>query len=177
MKLNNSSESQIRRAPEPGVRGFLLLFCLILIFGTPFVAIYNLINDFQNASGDFDYIPGLRLFLIVESGIRATIILFSILAGASILSLWSSAILLTRAYLITFLCSLLLGIALLFLLVEFPVDYYDLVLRKLSFETISSLLYFVVCYLYINFSKRVRVTFPESFPEKKTIKHDRSKEQ
>ncbi len=160
----NESDSQIRKGPEPGVKGFLLFFCIVLIFLTPFVAIYNLINDYQNASGDFDYIPGLRLFLIVESGLRAFVILFSILAGASILSLWNGAVRLTKAYLITFLCSLVLGMALLFSLVEFPPDYYDLVLTKVAYETIGSLIYFVVCYLYISFSRRVRATFPDSFP-------------
>lgn len=161
----NESESQIKRSPEPGVRGLLLFFCIVFIFLTPFVGIYNLINDYQNASGDFEYIPGLRLFLIVESGLRAFVILFSILAGASILSLWNNAIRITKAYLISFLCSLVLGMALLFSLVEFPPDYYDLVLTKVAYETIASLIYFVVCYLYINFSRRVRATFPESFPE------------
>ncbi|HOQ31072.1 MAG TPA: DUF2569 family protein [Candidatus Hydrogenedens sp.] len=170
----NSSESQIKRGPEPGVRGFLLFFCIVFIFLTPFVGIYNLINDYQNASGDFDYIPGLRLFLIVESGLRSFVILFSIFAGASILSLWNGAVRITKAYLISFLCSLVLGMALLFSLVEFPPDYYDLVLGKIAYETIGSLIYFIVCYLYINFSKRVRVTFPDSFPEIRNKKKEES---
>jgi len=135
------------------------------IFLTPFVGIYNLINDYQNASSDFDYIPGLRLFMIVESILRAFVILFGILAGASILSLWNEAIRITKAYLISFLCSLVLGMALLFSLVEFPPDYYDLVLSKVAYETLTSLVYFIVWYLYINFSRRVRITFPNSFPE------------
>lgn len=161
----NDLESKIIREPEPGVQGFLLVFCVMLIFVTPFVGIYNLVNDYQNASEDFDYIPGLRLFLIVESALRVFIILFSILAGASILSLWKGAIRLTKAYLICFLCSLVLGMALLFSLVEFPLDYYDLVLTKITYEIISSLIYFIVCYSYINFSRRVRITFPDSFPK------------
>lgn len=169
----NDLESTIIRGPEPGVRGFLLVFCIMLIFVTPFVGIYNLINDYQNASADFDYIPGLRLFLIVESALRGFVILFSILAGASILSLWRGAIRLTKAYLICFLCSLVLGMALLFSLVEFPLDYYDLVLTKITYEITASLIYFIVCYSYINFSRRVRITFPDSFPE---IRNKKQKE-
>lgn len=133
----------------------------MLIFGTPFVSIYNLINDYQSASGDFDYIPGLRLFLIIESVIRGILIIFSILAGASILSLWSMAIRITKAYLITFMCCFLLGVALFFIMVEFPPEDYEVLFSKLATETISSLIYFVFCYLYVSFSRRVRVTFPE----------------
>jgi hypothetical protein len=82
------------------------------------------------------------------------VILFGIFAGASILSLWKSAIILTKAYLIIFLCTLVLGITLLFSLVEFPPDYYEFVLSKVAYETISSLIYFIICYLYINFYKK-----------------------
>ncbi len=176
MSLTNSSESesQIKKGPEPGVNGLFLLLCLTFIFFAPFVGIYNLINDYQNASPDFGYIPGLRLFMVLESILRGFVILFGIFAGASILSLWKSAIILTKAYLIIFLCTLVLGITLLFSLVEFPPDYYEFVLSKVAYETISSLIYFIICYLYINFSKRVRVTFPESFPE--THKHTKNKD-
>jgi len=175
MNLSNSSESelQIKKTLEPGVNGLFLLLCLVFIFFAPFVGIYNLINDYQNASPDFDYIPGLWLFMILESILRAFVILFGIFAGASILSLWRGAIVLTKAYLITFLCSLVLGITLLFSLVEFPPDYYEFVLSKVAYETIASLIYFIICYLYINFSKRVRITFSESFPKSHKNKKDK----
>ncbi|HOV32188.1 MAG TPA: hypothetical protein PLX23_02340 [Candidatus Hydrogenedens sp.] len=162
---NNESESQIKKVLKPGVNGLFLLLCLAFIFFAPFVGIYNLINDYQNASPDFGYIPGLWLFMVLESILRAIVILFGIFAGAAILSLWKNAILLTKAYLITFLCTLVLGITLLFSIVKFPPDYYEFVLSKVAYETIASLVYFIVCYLYINFSRRVHITFPESFPE------------
>ncbi len=163
--LKDTSAS--RDDEKVGVGGFLLVFCIILIFGSPFVGIYKLVNDVQSASTEFEYVPGLKSFLVIYIAIRALLILFSIIAGASLLSGWSGAVWLVKAYLMTFLFCLVMGIAMLFLLVEFPPEDFEFIAYKLGVETVLSLIYFAFCYGYISLSRRVRRTFPEAFPSAK----------
>lgn len=162
-KLNGSSPSG--GEDKTGVGGFLIVFCIILIFGVPFVSIYKLVNDLQTASTEFEYVPGLKLYLVFYTAIRAVLIIFSIFAGASLLSEWHGAVWLVKAYLLTFLFCLLLGISMLFLLVDFSPEDYEFLVYKLGVETISSLIFFAFCYGYISLSKRVRRTFPHAFPK------------
>lgn len=163
--LRDSSGS--RGEEKAGIGGFLVVFCIILVFGAPFVSIYKMVNDIQTASTEFEYVPGLKPYLVVYSVIRVLLILFSIFAGASLLSGWAGAVWLVKGYLITFLLCLLMGIAMWFLLVDFPPEDYEFLAYKLGSETIASLIYFIFCYGYISFSKRVRRTFPEAFPAEK----------
>ncbi|MCX8064733.1 MAG: DUF2569 family protein [Candidatus Hydrogenedentes bacterium] len=151
---------------KTGVGGFLIVFCIILIFGVPFLSIYTLVNDLQIASTEFEYVPGLKAYLVLYTAIRAVLIVFSILAGASLLSEWHGAVWLVKAYLLTFLFCLLLGISMLFLLVDFSPEDYEFLVYKLGVETVSSLIFFAFCYGYISISKRVKRTFPDAFPKK-----------
>ena len=148
-------------APYQGVHGLLLVYCIILIFIVPFVGAFSLINNYQRASSDFEYVPGLHVFLIMDTILRVFLVGFSMYAGASLWSLWPGAVRTVKIYLFSFLGTLFLALVLVFILVEWRPQDQDLLFREIFREVLPSLIYFTVSYCYVSFSKRIRATYPE----------------
>jgi len=155
------SQGSDAETPYQGVHGGLLFLCVVLVFVVPFVGGFNLINNYQRASSDLEYVQGMHLFLIMDTILRAFLIGFSMYAGASLWSLWPGALLTVKIYLYTFLGTLFLGLALLFILVDWPPEAQELLKYEIVREVLPSLLYFSACMGYIKWSRRVKATYPD----------------
>lgn len=159
--MSEEYESQDRTvsAPGEGVGGWLLVLCIVLTIGTPFVAAHNLISNYQQASSEFEYVRGLEEYLFFVTGLRLFLVIFSMHAG---ISLWTErvhAVRTAKLYLWLFLTALMAGIVMLFVMVDWPEERMETLLREVAIEVGQSLIFFAVCYLYLTRSKRVKATY------------------
>ncbi len=154
-------ESQDRTVSTPGegVGGWLLVLCIVLTIGTPFVAAHNLISNFQQASSEFEYIRGLEEYLFFVMGLRLFLVIFSMHAGISLWTERPRAVRTAKIYLWLFLVGLIVGVATFFLMVDWPKERMQILIREVTIEVAQSLIFFTVCYLYLTRSKRVKATY------------------
>ncbi len=154
-------ESQDRTVSTPGegVGGWLLVLCIVLTIGTPLVAAHNLISNFQQASSEFEYIRGLEEYLFFVMGLRLFLVIFSMHAGISLWTERPHAVRTAKIYLWLFLAGLIVGVATFFLMVDWPEERMQVLIREVTIEVVQSLVFFIVCYLYLVRSKRVKATY------------------
>ncbi len=159
MADNLESQDRTVSAPGEGVGGWLLLLCITLTILNPFVGAHNLLSHYQRASADFDYVQGLQNYLFVNTGLRLLLVIFGMHAGIGLWTERPHAVRTAKRYLFCFLGALALGVALLFVMVEWPDYAREILAREIAKEVIPSLVFFTVCYLYLSKSKRVKATY------------------
>ena len=91
----------------------------------------------------------MRLFLVI----------FSMHAGICLWTERPRAVRTAKRYLWSFLVCLIVGVALAFLMVEWPEDKMEDLVREIAIEVGESLIFFTTCYLYLVKSKRVKSTY------------------
>jgi len=155
-------ELKERRGPR-GVRGWLLFLCLNLTIIIPFLSLYQV-----NCALRIFYLPGTQIQLIIFKQsllyniFTITVMLFlcisSFFAG---LKLWAEkprAEKTAKIFLIAQL-SLIIIIFGIRLIMPFSFDSYTNTLKIIITGLISSMSYFIVWYLYLSYSRRVRNTY------------------
>lgn len=154
-------ESQDRTvsAPGEGVGGWLLVLCIVWVVATPLVAAHNLLSHFQQASSDFAYTRGLERYLFVVSGMRLLLVILSMHAGISLWTERPRAVRTAKVYLWSFIACLIVGVTLAFLMVEWPQDKLESLVREIAIEVGESVVFFLTCYGYLLRSKRVKATY------------------
>ncbi len=148
-------------SPYQGVHGCLLLFCLLLTFAVPFTSVRSLHFNYQRASDYFEYVDNLQILLVIVTGLRLFLALFSMYVGISLWTLRKKALRLAKIYLFTFLGVLILAISLLYLLPQWSESDYEAVIQQTLREVVPSLFFFVGCFIYLTFSKRVKATYTD----------------
>ena len=155
-------EPQERRGPR-GVRGWLLFLCLNLTIIIPFLALYQV-----NIALRIFYLPGAQIQLVIFKHallyniltivIMLFISIFSFFAG---LKLWGEKARAEKTAKIFLLSQLSLVIIILSirLLVPFSFDIYNSAIKPIITGLISSISYFIIWYLYLTYSRRVRNTY------------------
>jgi hypothetical protein len=155
-------EPQERRGPR-GVRGWLLFLCLNLTIIIPFLSLYQV-----NCALRIFYLPGAQiqrvifkhalLYNILTIAVMLFLTIFSFYSG---LKLWgekpkaektAKIFLLTQLFLIIIIFSIRL-------IVPFYFDSYTFTLKIIITALIPSMFYFMVWYLYLSYSRRVRNTY------------------
>ena len=155
-------EPQERRGPR-GVRGWLLFLCLNLTIIIPFLSLYQV-----NVALRIFYLPGAQIqivifkhalfYNIITIVIMLFISIFSFFAG---LKLWvekpraektAKIFLLTQLSLVI----IIIGIR---LIVPSSFDIYTSAFKTIITGLISSISYFIIWYLYLTYSRRVRNTY------------------
>jgi hypothetical protein len=127
----------------------------------PFAGAANLINNFLRVQSDFEYVKGLEKFMFVNIGLRLFVVIFSMHAGITLWSENPKAVRTAKAYLWSFLCVLVVAIAALFIMVDWPPSAWETLRWEIAREIAMSLAYFAVCYTYLCKSKRVKATYPD----------------
>jgi hypothetical protein len=155
-------EPQERRGPR-GVRGWLLFLCLNLTIIIPFLSLYQV-----NVALRIFYLPGALiqivifkhalLYNILTIVIMLFISIFSFFVG---LKLWVEKPRAEKTAKIFLLMQLSLVIIILSirLLVPSSFDIYASAFKTIITGLISSISYFVIWYLYLTYSRRVRNTY------------------
>lgn len=155
-QLNANVESDVRDQPISGVdagykgiKGSLLLLCVILtILAPPVVIIIGGINFIQANDPDFRRVSTL---LRVEGFILLGMACFSFLAG---LSLWMGKRYAPK------LVKILLLVAFIYTVINLPLfQAYEIPVVQAVFRIIGTGFYVFILYMYLNTSKRVRATY------------------
>ena len=155
LKLTDTEED----VPRRGVGGLLLGFCLVLVVGVPFTSARVLVDHYNKASSDIEYIEGLGKFLLITLGIRLFVAIFSMHAGMALWTERPGALRTAKAFLWTMLGALCLGVLLLFLLPQWPEGAMAIMWIEAIREVIPTLLFFTASYSYLTWSRRVRATY------------------
>jgi hypothetical protein len=148
-----------------GVKGWLLLLCLLLTVLDPLVVLTGLFTQTQGASSTFDLHAGVFRLIVVQGVLAIALAVFSMYAGLSLWKITPNAVRMARYYLITeaafsfvpFFLPAFLGVsdgsqkgtAMLYLL-----------------NALATTAYASAWYTYLSRSRRVRTTYSVP-PEKK----------
>lgn len=145
--------------PRRGVAGLLLGYCLVLVIGVPFTSAKMLVDNYNKASSDIEYVEGLGLFLFITTGMRLVLAIFSMHAGMALWTERAGALRTAKAFLWTFIGALAVGLFLLYLLPQWPKESMSIVWYETVREVVPSLCFFAASYAYLTWSRRVRTTY------------------
>jgi hypothetical protein len=162
-RLNESIK--LGKKPEPkGVRGWLLLFCLILTVFLPTSYLYEAISTLQLTNSPMNYVMLLmskKLFVyhMIFIGTLGFLAAFSFYVGLQLWEVKAAAVKITKIFLIIQLC-LTVFIVVLWSFMAFFVGSEN-ILGLFTKTLIPSLLHFSFWYLYLSYSRRVHNTYNE----------------
>jgi len=143
-----------------GVKGWLLVFCFILILINPVASINNIYSSFKISSPFFELYAGLRLITIIDGILSIGIVCFSVYAGISLWRLRPNAIVIVKAFLLTFMGYAVVANILPFL-AGLPANANEAMVAQAFIGVLRSAIFVFIWYLYLEKSKRVRATFPD----------------
>jgi len=141
-----------------GVKGWLLILCIILTIISPLFSIISLISSYNLASTYFYMYPGLRIVTIIDTILSIGLIAFSIYAGISLWKVKSGAVKIAKKYLRTFLGYSIIAIFLPFT-AGLPSQANSAMLGAALGIAIRSWIFIAIWYSYLNKSKRVKATY------------------
>jgi hypothetical protein len=145
-----------------GYGGWLALLCISLSFITPIMTIYNLVTSYTKAEPLFSMYPGLFTLNVIDIAASSVIALFAIVCGISLGGLRDGAVKWTKRYLWTILIYAILSPFLIWLVVDYPGEARSIAIKEGLISGAKSFIYFVVWYLYLLESKRIKINFESS---------------
>ena len=141
-----------------GVRSWLLVLCIVLTLGIPIKTLYNLIIMYQDSHKYFQLLPNLAIYFYIDIVLSLIIIVLSIRAGIALWTIKPRAVKTAKNYLFLYLCYAVIS-----LFLPIIVGIYTKINEALIIEIILSglqaLIFFSICYVYLNVSNRVKVTY------------------
>ncbi len=152
-------EIEKEKAAVAGVNGWLLLFCISLLIVNPLFAISGGISDYKDLLQYVSVIPGVVPFLISTTIIRTAMAMFSIYAGYSLLKISHNTIRISKMCLLSLLISsILINFSPSIFLPLPSEDISEMNMAALKYS-LRSFVYFIIWYLYLVKSKRVKNTY------------------
>jgi magnesium-transporting ATPase (P-type) len=147
--------------PKRGVGGWLLIYCILFTLIYPFIAASSLIDNYQKASSNFQWVEGLLTFLLINTGLRVYIVIFSMHAG---IALWTErpyALRTTYRFFFVYLLFIVVSVILLYVVPQWDPSDYEILIPITLREVGGGLFYLALIFLYVRFSRRVRATYPD----------------
>lgn len=141
-----------------GVAGWLLILCFSMAILNPIATIANIFIHIVTVYPSLNHFPRLYYIFLIGDFLSILIMFFSIYAGTSLWRRARNAVGIAKKYLFFYLlCRILITFLLLNATasLEPEPELYQSIVRNLW----HPLLYIVVCYTYLNISKRVRITY------------------
>jgi len=146
-----------------GVKGWLLLLCLVLTLFNPIASMVNLASVFKASSSFFQLYPGLKIITVIDLILSIGIICFSFYAGISLWRIRSTGVKITKAFLLTF-----LGYAVVANILPFfaglPAHANEAMKTEAFIGVLRAAIIVFIWYAYLLKSKRIHATFPSSAP-------------
>jgi len=160
---NSDSESITKQFEKlNGVKGWLLLLCLILTIFSPLATLFNLTRAHTSLFPLFDDYPSVQNLFYIDSLISLVVMVFSIRAGNALWNIKPRAVEIAKNYLFIFLGYTVFASFLPFI-IGLPSQFNnDLMINELIKGSIKSFIFFGIWYSYLNFSKRVKATYKSS---------------
>lgn len=156
MTSASTSESALPRYRNVG--GWLLLLCLSLTVFMPLTTLGSFVLGYSESAKYFNQFPRLLLIIVIDGFLSLGITSFCIYAGIGLWRIRPGAVNMAKRYLLCFLVYQAIA-ALLPFLAGLPTAANEAMLAQVAKDTIRSILYVTVWYLYLSKSKRVRATY------------------
>jgi hypothetical protein len=157
MKTTRNDESVEGRLKEVG--GWLSLFCIALTIVGPFQAISSLSETRGAISQNGNNLPALTSILIIWQALDLIVMAVGFYAGVCLINIRPAAVRIAKNYLLLHLVNL--AITPLLVLLLLPRDVGDSVFYEFLKGSMHGLLFFIVWYLYLIKSKRVKATYAQ----------------
>lgn len=154
--MENYRNEQLKK--YGGVRGWLLLLCLVLTLGTPIGTFYNLFSSYRESVEYFYLFPGLERLFYIDGLLSLALIILSIRAGIALWTLKPGAVKTAKNYLLIFLIYTVIAILLPFT-AGLPAEVNEIMIPEVIVSTLQSVIFFGVWYSYLKVSKRVKATY------------------
>lgn len=146
-----------------GIKGWLLYFCISLIFIGPIIDLPYIILYFVNANNPLNYYPLLNIILEIDVIVKILILLFGIYVGITIWTLRPQSVRTANLFLNTYLGYSILSFFIFFIIIpSYNINYNAAtvgIFRDIFRETIYSIGYVIIWKLYLKKSERVKNTF------------------
>ncbi len=162
---NDSDLGESKRAnPRPGVsngkgvRGWLLVLCLMLTVVGPLISAWLVANEYMTFAPYFVSSRGLQVAIFVSMAITACSVAFGIYAGLRLWSIRPGAVAIAKY-------ALLCGLAADFVTTTMQIAFGPTLiadgqlLHEVTVHLIPSLIFFTLCLGYLNKSARVHATY------------------
>jgi hypothetical protein len=141
-----------------GVKGWLLLLCVLLTVFDPSVVLMSLFVVSDGARASYDLRPEIFRLILASGVLRIGLAVFSIYAGMSLWKLAPKAVTTARCYLVAIAVS---SVFMLFLplMLGISEDSQSGIAQESILNTLLTVFYVAVWYAYLARSKRVRATY------------------
>jgi hypothetical protein len=157
------TEKQEEQKSLEGVKGWLLFFCISLVFITPYFTLYNKYYIREKFSPLFDYYTLFRTTWVIGTILSVALAVFSIYTGVGLWIKRKNAVNIVKKFLVFAAIYLIIESILPFVTALFTVgfsstytaDTFSLMIAGIF----RAILYFAIWYAYITNSKRVKATY------------------
>ena len=162
-----SSSSQSAPLPQPsprpderykGVRGWLLVLCLMLTVGGPVISAWLMANGYARFAPFFTESGGLQAVIFISLLMTACSVAFGIYAGLRLWLIRPQAVSTAKHALLFGLAADIVTTAIEVAAGQVP-NAGDRLLYQVEVNLIPSLIFFTLCFAYLNRSKRVYATY------------------
>ncbi len=141
-----------------GVRGWLLLLCVILTIFTPLSTFFNLSYGYGQVSPYFDLYPGLLAVSIIDILLSSGLIIFSFYAGISLWRIKPNAVGTIKSFMLYLLVYSILVFFLPFIAGLSSGDT-QIMFESILGNSVRMWVWLAIWYNFINRSKRVKATY------------------
>ena len=143
-----------------GVKGWLLVFCIVLTILWPSWKLYSLITSYIETQPSFGSLSGWIFY--VDGFFKTVLIILSVGAGIALWSVRPKAVPIAKNYLLIFLAYTFITVLLPFIASGSEV-HEEMVVDKMK-ATLLGIGFFAVWYSYLNVSDRVKYTYRKIKP-------------
>ena len=152
------SDLKNQKSRKCGVRGWLLVLCIILTIVSPLIGFYNLVTSFKELSPFFILYRGLRNTVYIHGFLNVIVIILTIRAGIALWTIKQNAVKIAKNYFwIGLVYSVVVGILPFF--AGLPAETNAAMVPELIRELAQALIFFSVWYTYLCKSERVKSTY------------------
>jgi hypothetical protein len=142
-----------------GVKGWLLLLCLILTIISPAAHLGQLEMEWQEFNSLFGTYPHLRDAVVIETLLTLGLMAYSIYAGFVLWSFKFGAVKIAKSYLLAWLICSIARPFIFVSIADLPTAFIDEILDEGGKNVVISILTFAIWFTYLYRSKRVRATY------------------
>ena len=154
-------EKRILKPIDPrykGVGGWLYVLIISLTLFSPLAMLSGILESSKDWAHYFNRAPNLPVVIKITNIIGGCLIAFSIYAGLSLWNQWPNAITVTKLFLISFLATSIV-LPFLPLTINLPESLHDKVLDQAWYSLPKQLIFPVVWFSYLTYSKRVEASY------------------
>jgi len=142
-----------------GVGGWLAFLIILLTFFSPLALLSGMLKESEYWARYFARAPGLPAVIRISNIMEGCLVAFSVFAGIGLWTEWRKAVRVAKTFLISLLIVSIIR-SFLPLTVNLPESLHDKILDEVWYSLPPPLIYTMVWYAYLTYSRRVAATYP-----------------